>query len=206
MGDCSGQRVLVVLVIVLSVVTAILIGVLVWRETREEKKTELTSENIIKAYPSSFRTQTEQNLYLRKYIEGIENRTKVQNVTFSQNGTCGFSCFKGEFPARRRREATGGVLHGCCQSSVQFVFPSTKVNIFGVSRTLLQLSDARQYFAEHQCASVARCTGCTCYRENNLHTAVVLKSHISDIDDAEYVEDTETDFFYFDGCCKCINT
>ncbi|XP_053386407.1 uncharacterized protein LOC123537982 [Mercenaria mercenaria] len=185
MGYCNSQRVLVALVIVLSVVIAILVGVLIWRETREEEKAELTSENIMKAYPSYFRTDEEQQIFEQTFLEGIENRFTVLNVTAPLNETCAFNCFGGEFPARRRRQAGGGVLHGCCQSTVKFSFPNQKNNILGDRRILLQLKDAKQFFAEHQCKSVAGCTGCTCQQENEAHTAVVIKSHIGNVNKAK---------------------
>ncbi|XP_060599504.1 uncharacterized protein LOC132753100 [Ruditapes philippinarum] len=211
MTDCSCQRILTGVVAVLSVVTVALLAILIWRETRdvdEIEKMKLTAENLIKSYPSTFRSEKEQTTFLQKYMEGITNRTIVRNITESVRGPCAFSCFDNSttVPGRRRRQANPrGVYHGCCVSTVKFAFPKKKTNVFGVERVLLQLQGAMQYFAEHRCQKVSGCTGCTCYRENNLHTAVVLKTHIGSVDDAEYIDDTETDFFFFDGCCKCIN-
>ena len=47
------------------------------------------------------------------------------------------------------------------------------------------------------------CTGCNCTKEESLHSAVVHKIGEDDPDD---VEDTEVDYFFLDGCCKCVNT
>jgi len=49
---------------------------------------------------------------------------------------------------------------------------------------------------------VINCSGCTCFQEQNLYWAVVIKRGVTDPDD---MDDTELDYFYFPGCCKCIN-
>jgi hypothetical protein len=83
---------------------------------------KLTAENLIKSYPSTFRSEEEQTIFLQKYIDGIENRTIVRNITKSVRGPCAFSCLDqgGNFtnaPGRRRRKANPrGVYHGCCVS------------------------------------------------------------------------------------------
>ena len=50
---------------------------------------------------------------------------------------------------------------------------------------------------------VAGCTGCTCTQEEHLYSAVVHKTGEDDPDD---VDETEVDYFFVDGCCKCVNT
>lgn len=190
--------------IVLSLTSVILVAVLIWRETKEEEKLKLTSGNLLKSYSSNFRTDKQQNLFAKQYLEGFNNRTVISEKVPALNGTCQFSCFQKSPARRRKRVAESGVYHGCCVSSVIFTSPTTKLDAFGLNRTLVQFTGARQYFPSHLCQSVAGCRGCTCSRENALHTAVVYKRTIS-VDDAEFIEDTEVDFFFFPGCCKCIN-
>ena len=47
------------------------------------------------------------------------------------------------------------------------------------------------------------CQGCTCSQEESLYSAVVLKYGVTE---PEGVDETEVDFFFLAGCCKCVNT
>ncbi|KAL4216884.1 hypothetical protein ACF0H5_023345 [Mactra antiquata] len=201
MGSCNCQRFLAVLVVVLAVIVVVLAAILGWRLTREDKvETKITVESLNKTYPLYFKNQAQNFFYQQQYLNGFNNRTIV-NATIPSTETCTFSCnLSSEYPMRKKRSTQ--VHHGCCVSSVTFTAPTKMKDIFGTLKTFLQLDSVKQYFPEHVCQTTSGCTGCVCAQENSLYSAVVLKSGVTK---AEELDDTEIDFFYFTGCCKCIN-
>ncbi|WAR08567.1 hypothetical protein MAR_018525 [Mya arenaria] len=50
--------------------------------------------------------------------------------------------------------------------------------------------------------ALLNCGGCHCSQENGMYVGVAVKDGVVHPDD---LDDIELDFFYFDGCCKCIN-
>ncbi|WAR08569.1 hypothetical protein MAR_018527 [Mya arenaria] len=88
------------------------------------------------------------------------------------------------------------------QRSVAFMAPTKRINVNGLERKLLQFATKKQYFAVHSCTALLNCGGCHCSQENGMYVGVAVKDGVVDPDD---LDDIELDFFYFDGCCKCIN-
>ena len=75
----------------------------------------------------------------------------------------------------------------------------TKLCIFDKIIFFFFHSDSYLYFFFSQ---MEGCVGCSCSQEESLYSAVVQKY---DETEAEHVEDTEIDFFFLKGCCKCVN-
>ncbi|XP_052790250.1 uncharacterized protein LOC128224451 isoform X2 [Mya arenaria] len=76
---------------------------------------------------------------------------------------------------------------------------------FSCRSTFAKKLKKRQLAAvEHGCCRSALrfCRGCQCSQENGMYIGVAVKDGVKKVDD---LDDVELDFFYFDGCCKCIN-
>ncbi|XP_052235348.1 uncharacterized protein LOC127847464 [Dreissena polymorpha] len=80
--------------------------------------------------------------------------------------------------------------------------PTNHINLEGQVRTFLQYGTKKRYFTVHAFTALMGCTWCVCSQENNLAPAVVVKIGGQEEDD---VDDKDIDYFYFPGCCKCVN-
>ncbi|KAH3753948.1 hypothetical protein DPMN_188602 [Dreissena polymorpha] len=203
MGEtCSKTIILSVVVAVLVLVLAAVVAAFIYRETSSRsKRTELNENTVQDLYPAFFRSQEEQRVFNASFQQSFYfNRTVIQ-PTVKSTQSCSFTCVN-PAPARRKRQSTIGVQHGCCTSSVAFHAPPNHPNIQGQIRTFLQYESKKQFFTVHSCTALIGCTGCVCSQENNVAPAVVVKFGVQEVDD---LQDTEIDYFYFAGCCKCVN-
>lgn len=200
------HRVLLALTIFFVITTLVLVAVLIWRETGRNT-TNIHDKpfplRIKEKYPEKFRTLEEQSIY-EKHIQNV-SRLHPTNQTIITKSFCNADCQLGQPIRKKRATQSNTMFHSCCVSSTSFDSPNTKTNIGGVAKTLLQFTSMRQYFKIQSCSQAVGCTGCTCNLEVDLNTAIVLKHGIN-LEDADDVDDTEIDFFYFQGCCKCLNT
>lgn len=203
MENCNSQRILLVLTILFITTTAVLVAIVIWMELREEKEI-LNETTVTKSYPGLFKTEEQQQMLFERYSKSFYyNRTEVNRTSSNfPLRSCSFSCAF-EPQARRKRIATSFLSHGCCQSWVSFEAPTTLTNTMGVVRNILQYPTLKQFLIIHHCSHVVGCTGCTCTQEDHLFSAVVHKTGEDDPDD---VDETEVDYFFVDGCCKCVNT
>ncbi|XP_052810663.1 uncharacterized protein LOC128238608 [Mya arenaria] len=201
MADCSKTRIMAIVLGVVCVAFAVVIAVFIYRELRHRDSTEkkINAENINSFFPAYFRSPEEQRLYEDSYMSGLTNRTLVKPSISDPTKDCNFNCYGA--PQRRKRQVAS-VEHGCCKSSVAFMAPTKRINVNGLERKLLQFATKKQYFAVHSCTALLNCGGCHCSQENGMYVGVAVKDGVVDPDD---LDDIELDFFYFDGCCKCIN-
>ncbi|XP_060076201.1 uncharacterized protein LOC132555858 [Ylistrum balloti] len=195
------NKLLLIVAVCLAATTIIVIAVLIWKEFSEDKR--ITSATLKKSYPGYFRTEEEQLEFERK--SSIYHIVK-ENVT--SPWSCGVNCFlKNKTVStspRTRRSALDTTFNGCCQSNTFFISPNFKDNLFGATRELVSLDEARQFFQTGSCQFAIGCTGCTCMMSKEIDTAVVYKTGET-ADTAESIDDTEIDTFYFEKCCKCVN-
>lgn len=208
MANGGNHRVLLALTIFFVITTVVLAVVLVWREMGYSKNTTGSHDKpfalrMKEKYPEKFRTLKEQRIYERH----IQNAARLHptNQTIQTQSFCNTDCRMINPIRKKRATQSNAMFHSCCVSSTSFDSPNTKANINGVARTLLHFTSMRQYFKIQSCSQAIGCTGCTCNLEDDLNTAIVLK-HGMNLEDADDVDDTELDFFYFQGCCKCLNT
>ncbi|XP_033728400.1 uncharacterized protein LOC117317647 [Pecten maximus] len=103
-----------------------------------------------------------------------------------------------------RSYADNSLYHGCCVSNFYHISPVTLKTTEGHSRTLIQLTNTRQFFQIENCSQALGCVGCTCMTDRVLTTAVVLKSDLDQTTETT-MDDLEIQNFYFDSCCKCVN-
>ncbi|XP_052790249.1 uncharacterized protein LOC128224451 isoform X1 [Mya arenaria] len=203
MADCSKTRILAILLGVLCLTFAEVIAVFINQELRhrDSKEKEINAENINSFFPGYFRSPEEQRLYESRYMSGFTNRTVVEPRISYFDTTCGFSC-RSTFAKKLKKRQLAAVEHGCCRSNVAFIAPNKRSNVNGRERTILQFGTNKQYFAVHSCTALRFCRGCQCSQENGMYIGVAVKDGVKKVDD---LDDVELDFFYFDGCCKCIN-
>ncbi|OWF36038.1 uncharacterized protein LOC110442190 [Mizuhopecten yessoensis] len=208
-GSCTQgiNKLLLVLVVCLAVVTLIVIAILIWRENKDDRR--ISRNNLNKFYPGYFRTKAEQLEFANKSVIYVPVKE-----TFTSPLSCGLECLPNVIiynstttpgPVNRgRRSAPDITYNGCCQSNTFFISPVFKINLFGVSREFVSLQNARQFFQTGSCQFAIGCTGCTCMMSQEIDTAVVYKPGENG-DTADDIDDTEIDTFYFEKCCKCIN-
>ncbi|XP_033729032.1 uncharacterized protein LOC117318133 isoform X2 [Pecten maximus] len=209
-GKCTSvcsqgiNKLLLIVVVCLAVSTIILTAILIWKESSRD--TGLTSTTLNQYYPGYFRTEAEQLEFEQKSNTFVPVES---NITSPLN--CQVKCFRitGSTPlgglVRRRRQAPDTSFHGCCQSSISFISPSFRNNLLGVSREFVILEGAQQFFQTGSCQFAVGCTGCTCMISQEINTAVVYKAGET-ADTSDDIDDTEIDLFYFQKCCKCVNT
>lgn len=199
MEDCNRFRILVAAaIVILSVATVTLLGVLISREVRANKAdTSFSEKSIRKAFPSYFLSAMEYEEYKRLFYVGVENRTAETENTSSPNGTFQQNSIVCQKPASSKP-----VYHGCCVSCVELISPGQWTDVFGKRRTLVQFVTSKQYFPNQTCQTVPSCSACICSRDNTLFSALVVKL---DVKVPEQLSDTEIVYMYFPGCCKCVN-
>jgi len=81
-------------------------------------KTTITEENIQSLYRTSFRTEQEQTVFERYYIDAFgTNRTVVPSSVNGTGSNCSYTCdAPGPVVERRRRGTSNMLQHGCCRS------------------------------------------------------------------------------------------
>ncbi|KAK3594272.1 hypothetical protein CHS0354_008854 [Potamilus streckersoni] len=202
-GSCT-TRLLLGLTIFFFLTTVGTLAVFLWRELVYHRPTEPLKDKVLAKFPGYFRTTEEQKLFEGNFSDLNTGQPVMVNQSIYDYGytSCSINC-RQNFRRKRQTYAPGSIFHGCCVSNTYFASPETKMNIFGVMKTIVHYVNVRQYFQATNCSSVIGCTGCRCTQDRSVQTAVVFKAGVTTPDD---IEDFETNFFYFDGCCTCRNT
>ncbi|XP_041374374.1 uncharacterized protein LOC121387369 isoform X2 [Gigantopelta aegis] len=195
---CSG-RLWMILTVVFLISTIAAVGVLLWREFGMQRQSK---RDVLSLFPNFFRTPMEQKSYAEKVFKIEREEIVFTNKTVPSNDTCTFSCrYPRQQGMRKKRQASPGfTYHACCISETKFISPDSLENIFGISQTIVQFNDKKQFFQIQECSQVENCQGCNCAPSIQFVTAVVENEAASG-DDDQYMLDTVKIL----GCCKCIN-
>lgn len=213
MGDrCA--NIWVCLAITFIGISLALVGIICWREfllKEKETDTRITRENLIKYYPTIYGIYTTNSSYEEILLKGAKRLTPT-NEYFNSNKNCSFKCVTNEVGRAPKSDnnRAGVYNHGCCQSKRAIESPASYLNIYGITRQIVQFNDTQQMiympqvFWKEECSQVKHCTGCRCHYIDQATSAVVYKTGYTSAT-AIYISHLEIDIFYLHGCCKCIN-